>query len=146
LEHSTAAKDLGVRIETVDVRSPGDVKSGLDKAIQSGAMALFNCVDSFINSQRFTIAELVARSRLPMIYTDREYVIAGGLMSLGVGHLEGYYGAAKYVDKILHGANPAELPIAPPTELEFSVSKSALRNLGITLPNQINERVTEWLP
>jgi putative ABC transport system substrate-binding protein len=67
-------------------------------------------------------------------------------MALGVGHLEGYYGAAKYVDKILRGANPAELPIAPPTELELSVSKSALRKLGITLPNQINERATEWLP
>src|SRR5215475_4649044 len=88
-------------------------------------MAFFNCVDSFINSQRFTIAELVARSKLPMIFTDREYVLAGGLMALGVGHLQGYYGAAKYVDKILHGANPADLPIDSATELEFSVSKSA---------------------
>src|SRR5262249_55063928 len=134
---SAAAKDLGVRIDAIDVRSPADVKSGLDKAVQSGAMAFFNCVDSFINSQRFTIAELVARSKLPMIYSDREYVLAGGLMALGVGHLSGYYGAAEYVDKILRGANPAELPIGPPTEMEFSVSESALRNLGITLPNQI---------
>ena len=67
-------------------------------------------------------------------------------MAVGVGHLEGFYGAAKYVDQILHGADPAELPISSPTEVEFSVSKSAMRNLGITLPNQISERVTEWLP
>lgn len=67
-------------------------------------------------------------------------------MALGVGHLEGFYGAAKYVDQILHGADPTGLPITLPTEVEFSVSKSAMLNLGITLPNQISERVTEWLP
>jgi ABC-type uncharacterized transport system substrate-binding protein len=64
-----------------------------------------------------------------VVYTDVEYVLAGGLMSLGSGHYEGYYGAAKYVDKILHGANPAELPIAGPTQFTFSVSRTALAKL-----------------
>jgi putative ABC transport system substrate-binding protein len=141
-----AGKDLGIRIETIEVRSPEDVKPALDRAIASGVKGFFNCVDSLINSQRHTIAELVQRSKLPMIYTDREYVLAGGLMALGVGHLEGFYGAARYVDRILRGADPAELPIAPPTGVQFSVSKGALRDLGIALPTQISEKVGEWLP
>jgi putative ABC transport system substrate-binding protein len=143
---SAAATDLGIRIEAIDARAPTDVKPALDKAIASGAQAFFNCTDSFINSQRFNIAALMKQKRLPMIYTDREYVLAGGLMALGVGHLEGYYGAATYVDKILHGADPAELPIAPPTKLEFSVSRTAMRDLGIALTKPLTERVTEWLP
>jgi putative tryptophan/tyrosine transport system substrate-binding protein len=141
-----AAKDLGIQVESMDIRSPGDVGSAVNKAIESGAKGFFNCVDSFINSQRFAIAKFAAQSKRPTIYTDREYVLAGGLMALGVGHLEGNYRAAEYVDKILHGANPADLPIAPPTKLTLSVSRSALQNIGITLPREINERVTEWLP
>lgn len=141
-----AAKDLGIEVGPMDVRSPADVGPAVNKAIESGAKGFFNCVDPFINSQRFTIAKLAAQSKRPTIYTDREYVLAGGLMALGVGHLEGYYRAAEYVDKILRGANPADLPIALPTELIFSVSRSALQDVGITLPKEINDRVTEWLP
>jgi len=89
---------------------------------------------------------LAAQSRRPVIYTDKEYVLAGGLMALGVGHLEGYYGAAKYVDQMLRGASPADLPIALPTTLSFSVSRSALQNIDIALPEEISERVSEWLP
>jgi len=67
-------------------------------------------------------------------------------MSLGVGHLDGNYRAAGYVDKILRGADPAELPIAPPTQVIFSVNRSALQHLGLTLPKEIADRVSEWLP
>ena len=143
---TAAAKELGVQVESMDIRSPADVEPAANKAIGSGAKGFFNCVDTFINSQRFTIAKLAAQSRRPAIYTDYEYVVAGGLMALGVGHLEGYYRAAEYVDKVLRGANPADLPMAPPTQLAFSVSRSALQNIGITLPKDINDRVTEWLP
>jgi putative ABC transport system substrate-binding protein len=141
-----AAKDLGISVRSMDVRSPADVDPAVHKAIEQGAKGFFNCVDPFINSQRFTIAKLAAESKRPTIYTDREYVLAGGSMALGVGHLEGFYRAAAYVDKILRGAKPADLPIALPTELIFSVSRSALQDLGLTLPREINDRVTEWLP
>jgi len=67
------------------------------------------------------------------------------VMALGPGHLEGYYGAAKYVDKILRGANPAELPIAGSTQFTFTVRRSALAKLGLTLPAEITARVDEWL-
>lgn len=143
---TAAAKNFGIQVQSLDIRTAADVGPAVDKAIAWGAQGFFNCVDSFINSQRFTIAKLAAQNRRLMIYTDREYVLAGGLMSLGVGHLEGYYRAAEYVDKILRGANPADLPIALPTKLTFSVSRSALRNIDLPLPKEISDRVTEWLP
>lgn len=143
---TTAAKDHGIQVQSLDIRTPADVGPAAEKAIAWGAKGFSQCVDSFINSQRFAIAKLAAQSNRPTIYTDREYVLAGGLMALGVGHSEGYYGAAAYVDKILRGANPADLPVAPPTKLIFSVSRSALQNIGMTLPKELNDRVTEWLP
>ena len=143
---TAAAKELGIEVLPVIIRLPADVGPAMSKAVESGAQGFLNCVDPFINSQRFTIAALAARSRRPTIFTDREYVLAGGLMALGVGHLEGFYRAAGYVDKILRGADPADLPIALPTELIFSVSRSALRDTGMSLPKDMNDRVTEWLP
>ena len=143
---TAAAKDLGIQVQSLDIRTPANVAPAADKAIAWGAKGFFHCVDSFINSQRFALAKLAAQNNVPMIYTDREYVLAGGLMALGVGHLEGYYGAAAYVDKILRGANPTDLPIAPPTQRILSVGRSALQKIAITLPKEINDRVTEWLP
>ncbi len=143
---AAAAKDLGVEVESVDIRTPADLEPAVARAMSWGAKGFFNGVDSFINSQRVALAKLAARHKVPTIYTDREYVLAGGLMSLGVGHLDGYYRAAGYVDKILRGASPADLPIALPTELIFSVNRSALKEIGLTLPEEIADRVTEWLP
>ena len=104
------ACSLGIEVQALDIRKPEDVELAFDKAITFGAKALVNGVDSFINSRRFALATGAAKHKLPIIYTDVEYVLAGGLMALGPGHHEGYYGAARYVDKILRGANPADLP------------------------------------
>jgi putative ABC transport system substrate-binding protein len=79
-----------------------------------------------------------------MFYTDVEYVVAGGLMALGPGHYEGYHGAAAYVDKILRGANPAELPVAGATQFTFSVNRPALERIGLSLPRDISARVNDW--
>ena len=100
--------------------------------------------DSFINSQRFALAAGAAKHKLPAVYSDVEYVSAGGLMALGPGHYEGYYGAAKYVDKVLHGANPAELPVAWPTQFTLSANRTALDKLGLRLPADLSARVSEW--
>ena len=65
-------------------------------------------------------------------------------MALGPGHFEGYHDAAKYVDEILHGANPAELPVKGATQFTFSVNRSALQKLGLSLPQDLTARVTDW--
>jgi putative ABC transport system substrate-binding protein len=136
---------LGIEVQAVDIRTPGDVDPEFDKAVDFGSQALVNAVDSFVNSQRFALATAAAKHKLPVLYTDAEYVSAGGLMALGPGHYEGYYGAAKYVDKILHRANPADLPVAGATQFTFSVSRSALAKLGLSLPSDMSARVNEWL-
>ena len=142
----SSADAVGIQAQALDVRTPQDIEPAIATATASGAKALFNAVDNFINSQRFTIAKLAAANKLPVIYTDFEYVAAGGLMSLGPGHLEGFHGAAKYVDLILRGAQPGELPVAGPTQFTFSVSRAALRHIGLTLPSAVDQRVDDWRP
>ena len=139
------AQAVGIAVQQLDVRAPSDVEPVFRNAAQFGADGLLNAVDSFINSQRFAIATLAAQYKLPTVYTDREYVLAGGLMAIGPGHQEGFYGAADYVDKILRGANPAELPVALTKSVAFSVSHKALDRSGLSLPNDVRDRVNDWL-
>jgi putative ABC transport system substrate-binding protein len=139
------SRGLGVEVQALDIRKPEDVDPAFDKAVGFGAKALVNGVDSFVNSQRFALARAAAKHKLPALYTDVEYVSAGGLMALGPGHYEGYHDAAKYVERIIHGANPADLPVAGATKLTFSVSRSALAELGLSLPADVRARVDEWV-
>jgi putative ABC transport system substrate-binding protein len=139
------AQKLDVEVRRLDIRKPDDVDTAFDMALAFGAKALVNAVDTFINSRRFALAAGATKYKLPAVYTDSEYVSAGGLMALGPGHYEGYYGAAKYVDKILRGTNPADLPIAGPTQFAMSVNRSTLNNLGLSLPSDLSARVDEWI-
>lgn len=139
------AQKLGITVEQLDIRKPEDVDAAFDKALAFGAQGLVNAVDTFINSRRFALAAAAAKHKLPFVFSDVEYVMAGGLTALGPGHYEGYYGAAKYVDKILHGASPADLPIAGPTEFTMSANRTALKNLGLSLPPDLADRVNEWI-
>src|SRR5215468_6622899 len=136
------AQKLAIAVESLDMRKPEDVDAGFDKALAFGAKGLVNAVDTFINSRRFALAARAAKHKLPFVYSDAEYVMAGGLMAIGPGHYQGYYGAATYVDKILHGANPADLPIAGPTQFTMSANRTALKNLGLSLPSDLAARVT----
>jgi putative tryptophan/tyrosine transport system substrate-binding protein len=135
---------LGIEVQRLDVRKPDDVETALAEAAQFGAGALVNGVDSLINSQRFALAAAAAKYKLPAVYSDVEYVSAGGLLALGPGHYEGYHDAAGYVDKILHGANPAELPITGPTKFTFCANRTALDKLGLHLPADLAARIDQW--
>lgn len=139
------AQKLGIAVEQLDIRKPEDVDAAFAKALAFGAQGLVNAVDTFINSSRFALAAGAAKHKLPFVFTDVEYVMAGGPIALGPGHYEGYYGAAKYVDKILRGANPADLPIAGPTEFTMSANRTALKQLGLSLPSDLAARVAEWI-
>lgn len=139
------AQKFGIEVQSLDIRKPEDVDTAFDKALAFGAKGLVNGVDTFINSRRFALADGAMKYKLPFIYSDVEYVLAGGLMALGPGHYEGYHGAAKYVDEILRGANPADLPIAGPTQFTMSANRTALSKLGLSLPPDLAERVNEWI-
>jgi putative tryptophan/tyrosine transport system substrate-binding protein len=136
---------LGIDVQSLDIRKPEDVDAAFDKALAFGAKALLNAVDTFINSRRFALAAGAAKHKLPFVYSDVEYVMAGGLMALGPGHYEGYFGAARYADRILRGANPADLPIAGPTQFTMSANRTALTKLGLSLPSDLSARVDEWV-
>jgi putative ABC transport system substrate-binding protein len=140
------AQGLGIQVQPLDVRTPPDVGPAFGKALELGTKGLLFGADSFINSQRIPIVSMAAQSKLPAVYNDSEWVVAGGLMSIGPGHLEGYRGAAKYVDLILRGADPGDLQVtvAPPGQFTFSVNRSALAKFG-SLPNNLSARVDEWL-
>ncbi len=139
------AQKFDIQVQALDIRKPEDVAAAFDKALAFGAMGLVNSVDTFINSRRFVLADGAMKYQLPFIYSDVEYVIAGGLMALGPGHYEGYHGAAKYVYEILRGANPADLPIAGPTQFTMSANRTALSKLGLSLPPDLAARVNEWI-
>ena len=139
------AQKLGIKVQSLDIRKTEDVDAAFDKALAFGAQGLVNGVDTFINSRRFVLADGAMKYKLPFVYSDVEYVLAGGLMALGPGHYEGYHGAAKYVDQILHGANPADLPIAGPTQFTMSANRTALNKLGLSLPSDLAARVNEWI-
>jgi putative ABC transport system substrate-binding protein len=139
------ASGLRIEVQSLDIRKPEDVDAAFDKAVAFGAKALLNGVDTFVNSRRFALAAGAEKHKLPVMYGDVEYVLAGGLMALGPGHYDGYYGAAKYVDRILRGANRVELPIAGPTEFTLSVSRSALAKIGLSLPPDLSARINEWV-
>jgi putative tryptophan/tyrosine transport system substrate-binding protein len=141
----TEAQKLGIDSLALDIRKPEDVDLAFDKALAFGAKGLTNAVDTFINSRRFGLTAGAAKHRLPFIYSDVEYVMAGGLLALGPGHYEGYYGAAKYVDRILKGAKPADLPIEGPTQFTMSANRSVIAKLGLSLPPDLSTRVDEWI-
>jgi ABC-type uncharacterized transport system substrate-binding protein len=89
---------LGIAVLSLDIRKPEDVDAAFNKALAFGAEGLLNAVDTFINSRRFELSAGAAKYKLPFVYSDVEYVLAGGLIALGPGHYEGYHDAAKYVD------------------------------------------------
>lgn len=139
------AQKLDIGVVSLDIRKPEDVDAAFEKALAFGAKGLVNGVDTFINSQRSALAAGAEKYKLPFVYSDVEYVMAGGLMALGPGHYEGYYAAAKYVDRILHGANPADLPITGPTQFTMSANRTTLKRLGLSLPSDLAARVNEWI-
>jgi len=143
---NSEAQAQGIAAEPLDATVAQDVERAFDKALGSGAKALLHANDSFINSQRVRIANLASKNSLPVLYVDREYVVAGGLMSLGPGHRQGDLGAARYIDSILRGAKAAQLAVEVPTEFIFAVSRSNLDKLHLALPPDVRSKVTEWLP
>ena len=135
------ARTLGVQLEPVPVRGPDDFEPAF-KAVR-GADALLNLDSSLVTTHRSRLAELAATSRLPAIYGYREMVEAGGLMSYGAHFPDLYRRAATHVDKILKGANPADLPVEQPTKYELVINLKTAKALGLTIPPTLLARADE---
>jgi putative ABC transport system substrate-binding protein len=133
-ELQSAARALGLHLQTLEVRGPGDFEAAFARMTEERVEALMALGDPLTVTYRIQIVDLAARSRLPAIYDLREFVDAGGLMSYGPSLPELFRRAAAYVDKILKGAKPADLPLEQPTKFELAVNLKAAEALGLTIP------------
>jgi putative ABC transport system substrate-binding protein len=120
----------------MEVSGPNDFENSFKAAITHRAQALFVLRNPLIVNNRTKIAELAVKSRLPAMYDDHEFVDAGGLMSYGTDLADLHRRAAVYVDKILKGTKPADLPVERPMKFEFIVNLKAAKQIGLTIePN-----------
>ena len=142
-ETKAAAQALGIEAVLFDVRKPEDIAPSFDAAIAKGVDALAVGNDSVVIASRAQITELAAKHRLPAIYASREYIDAGGLIAYAAHYPDLYRRAALYVDKILKGTKPADLPVEPPTKLEIVVNLKVAKALGFTVPLTLLARADE---
>jgi putative tryptophan/tyrosine transport system substrate-binding protein len=141
----TAVRSLGLRSRVFDVRNLDDIQRGFDTANKQTGLALVIGLDAVTQQHRKTITELAAKYRLPAIYASREFIEAGGLVLYGVNYPDLYRRAATYVDKILKGAKPADLPIEQPTKLHLAINLRAAKALGHDLPLTLLARADEMI-
>jgi putative ABC transport system substrate-binding protein len=142
-EVQVAARKLGLDVvDKLEIRKPEDVAPAFD-ALKGGAQALYVCGDALVDSVRARINTLALGARLPTIYPNREYLQAGGLMSFGPNFSSLFRSAAEYVDKILRGAKPGDLPVEQPTKFELVINLTAAKALGLTIPETFQLRADE---
>jgi putative ABC transport system substrate-binding protein len=139
-ETEVAARALGVQLQPLDVRNPDDFDRVFRASTKERADALIALDDPLLFTHRTRIVKLAAKSRLPAIYGFREFVEAGGLMSYAANLSDMYRRAATYVDKILKGAKPADLPVEQPTKFEFIINLKTAKEIGLTIPPNVLAR------
>ena len=134
-ETQVAAQALGVALQVLEVRRPEEIEGAFAAMQQAGAGALLLLTDPLVlEPHRHNVVALALQSGLPAIYPWRMYAEAGGLMSYGISLREWYRRAATYVDKILKGAKPGDLPVEQPLKFEFIINLQTAQALGITIP------------
>ncbi len=140
-EVELAAGAFGVKLKYLDVLGPKDLETAFREASKERADAASMMVSAAIaSSHRTEIADLAVKSRLPVIYQRRDHVEAGGLMSYGVSLTDLYRRAAMYVDKILKGTKPADLPVEQPTKFELVINLKTAKQIGLTIPPNVLAR------
>jgi putative ABC transport system substrate-binding protein len=138
-----AARSFGIELLLFEARSPADLATVFARMRQGGAQALMVNADIMFITHRAQIAALAEQSRLPAVYWERAFVGAGGLMFYGAGLRDLYRNAATYVDKVLKGARPADLPVEQPTRFELVLNLKAAKALGLVVPPSILLRADE---
>jgi putative tryptophan/tyrosine transport system substrate-binding protein len=134
------ARALGLKLQSLEVRGPQDFQGAFAAAARDRASALVVVRDPLIDSQHFQILDFAIDKRLPLMHGERQFVEAGGLMSYGPSRVELFRRAATYVDKILKGTKPADLPVEQPTKFEFMINLKAAKQIGLTIPSNVLAR------
>ena len=142
-EAEQAARALEASLHVIPLRSPSAFEDAFREAVALGADALVPMDDAAFTSARETLVKLAVHHRLPGVYPIREFVIAGGLISLGPRYPEIYRRAASLVDRVLRGANPADIPIEQPTMFELVANLQAAKAFGIAIPPTLLARADE---
>ena len=142
-ESEVAGRSLGVQLQILEARGPHEFDNAFAAMVSQRAGALLVISGTVNVLHRRLLADLAAKSRLPAIYYFREYVDAGGLMAYGPSVLDSWRRAATYVDKILRGAKPADLPVEQPTKFEFVINMKTAKALGLTVPSSLLLRADE---
>ena len=140
-----AGRVLGVRLQIVEARGPGDFDRAFSEMTRAraGALTVLGSV-TFANERR-RLVDLAAKNRLPAVYMERDYVDAGGLMSYGPNVADLFRRAATYVDKILKGAKPGDLPVEQPTKFELVINLKTAKALGLAVPQSLRQRADEMI-
>jgi ABC-type uncharacterized transport system substrate-binding protein len=139
-----AARSVGVRLQILKARRPDDFPTAFAEAKKNGAEALIVLSAASFYAHRVRLVTLASRHRLPTLYHHREFVVGpGGLMSYGADFQEMWRRAAGYVDKILKGAKPGDLPVEQPTKFELVINLKTAKALGLTIPPAVLARADE---
>jgi putative ABC transport system substrate-binding protein len=140
--HSTA-RSLGLEVATLEIGRPDDIPLAFEAALNVAADALYVCADPLVGTNRLRIVTLAHDARLPTMFGEREHVDAGGLMSYGPNLPDLFRRAGEYVDKILRGAKPADLPVEQPTKFDLVINLTTAKALGLTIPEAFLLRADE---
>jgi putative ABC transport system substrate-binding protein len=138
-----AARSAGLQLRLYEVRAPDEFPGALEAATRDHAEALLTLDDSLFTAQRSALADAAGRHRLPAMYANGEVARAGGLMSYGASFADQFRRAAVYVDKILKGAKPADLPVEQPSRFDFLINLKAAREIGLTIPPSVLTQASE---
>ena len=136
-ETEAAAKAMGVQLQSLEARSSDDFEKAFRTAIKGRAGALIVLQSALINTQRTQIVQLAAKNRMPTMFAEKTHVEVGGLMSYAPNFFDLQRRAATYVDKILKGAKPADLPVEQPMKFEFVVNLKTAKQIGVTIPPNV---------
>jgi putative tryptophan/tyrosine transport system substrate-binding protein len=139
-ETELAAGVFGVKVLYLDLISPKDIETGFREAREGRTDAMLILSSPIFSSQRTQLVDLAAKSRIPATYSTTEFVEDGGLMSYGVNTSGLYRRAGAYVDKILKGTKPADLPVEQPKKFEFIINLKAAKQIGLTIPPNVLAR------
>ena len=141
-EVQAAARKVGLDVDVLEIRHAKDILPAFE-ALKSGAQALYVCPDALVNANHARINTLALGARLPTIHPVREYLGAGGFMSYGVNNADMFRRAGDFVDKILKGTKPADLPVEQPTKFELVINLTTAKALGLKIPESFLLRADE---